>query len=92
MPNIAKILLMPKTLYCNINPTNVLMATKIPSTIAVSFLSLFLVNNINSPRPPAVDNPAINEPKLIVCLIYNRVIATDTAQLGINPSNDTKNG
>ena len=68
------------------------MATKIATIIAVSFLSLFFVNKTNKPSPPADDKPAINEPKLIVCLINKIVSITDIAQFGTKPTIDAKIG
>lgn len=78
--------------YCSIKPVIELIAIKIERIIAVSFLSLFFVSKTNNPKPPAEDNPAINEPKLIVCLINNIVSITDIAQFGIKPIIDAKIG
>ena len=60
--------------------------------IAVSFLSLFFVNNTSNPSPPADDKPAIKEPKLIVCLMNRIVSITEIAQFGINPTIEAKIG
>ncbi|PIV07460.1 hypothetical protein CO168_03015 [Candidatus Shapirobacteria bacterium CG_4_9_14_3_um_filter_36_12] len=58
-----------------------------PKTLKNIFLFFSSRHNINSPKPPLADSPAMAGPKPIVFFKYNSVIVTDATQFGINPIN-----
>ena len=55
--------------------------------LQVSLIELFFLIRTSMPNPAPEQRPDITEPKPIAPFKYIRVIAIDTSQLGIKPTN-----
>ena len=70
---------------CKIIPDIVPIKYNNPTIFTFSFQFLFVLNNIASPTPAPVNNPAIILPTEITFSKYKFVKITDAAQFGIRP-------
>lgn len=64
-----------------------LIVISIATIFKESLIFSLCLNNISIPSPAFDNNPEIAAPKLIDPFIKSIVIAIETAQLGINPTN-----
>ena len=72
-------------------PDNTAIKYNVTNILIFSIISLLDLNNTSNATPLPVNNPDIQEDKLIILFIYNSVIITDEPQLGINPIKLVKN-